>query len=423
MRVAYENCCGADARKKSVVATIIRGAEGDAEHLRRSFGTLNHQLAEMRDWLLGNGCRDVCVEPAGVYWIPVFNVLEPAGIRVTVTNPKYVRAIKGKKTDAKDSRWIAELFRYDLVRSSSMPPPETRSARQLARHRFKLACMKTSEKNRFQNGMTISNIGLGTVLSDPLGKTARGVMEVVLASEGGELDEEACRKRVLGRAKRRADDIVGSLRGSSAPDGLGFKMAESLAHVEHLEDLMARAEAELRRVLEPHAALVRLIAGVPGVSDVSAMLIVAEIGADMSVFDDAAHLASWAGLAPGCNASAQKSKSSRTMRAGAYLKPLLATCANSAVKCKDDDCFARKYERVKARRGHKKAVLAIARMMLVRIYHMVANGECFNPRDRAAADEPARSRPAEPERDGMAEDEARRVLASLGYDLTSLVKL
>ena len=183
MKIVHPICCGVDVHKNSLVATIATtNKDGVTTYLQKSFSTLNPDLYAFRNWLLAHNCKDVRMESTGKYWIPAFNVLEEF-VHVVLTHPKYVRAIKGQKTDKKDSKWIADLFKHDMVRASFIPPKDIRACREISRYRFKLVYMKASEKNRYQNSMTLSNISLASVLSDSFGKTAQGLMEHYLASE------------------------------------------------------------------------------------------------------------------------------------------------------------------------------------------------------------------------------------------------
>ncbi len=411
MRIVRPICCGLDVHKSVVVATIASaGADGVTSHEQRSFSTLNPDLAHLRDWLVERGCPEVCMESTGKYWMPVFNALE-GHVHVVVTHPKYVRAVKGKKTDKKDSKWIADLFACDLVRTSFIPPRDIRECREIARYRHKLVCMRSSERNRYQNCMTVSNIGLGSVLSDCTGVTARAIMADIASGEP--FDEGRVRSLIRGRAKARADLVVDAVRGCNVDGAQRFKIAAATEHMDHLDELIAACEAELRARLEPHWAAVELAQTIPGVRELSAMLIISEAGDDMSVFDDADHLASWAGLAPGCNESAGKKRSSRTTRAGRYLKPVLIQCALAAVRSGDDGYFAAKYERISRRRGKKRALVAVARMMMVSLYHMLSNGEVFNPSDH---DSPARARE---DCKALTEQSALDLLRALGYDISA----
>jgi len=355
------------------------------------------------------------MESTGKYWIPVFNILEAANIRVLLTHPKYVRAIKGKKTDKKDSKWIADLFKFDMVRSSFIPPKEFRAMREIGRYRYKLVCMRSSEKNRYQNGMTVSNIGLASVLSDPFCKTAVDIMQHVLTSSV--LDEDYCKTLIRKSAKKKTELILESIRGCNVEPDQQFKMNEAKAHMEYLDQAILKTEVELYTSMNPYMSHIHLLSSqLPGITQLSAALIISEIGADMSVFESSKHLVSWAGLSPANNESAGKKKSVRISKAGQFLKPLLVQCALAAVKSGKEPYFAVKYQKIKKRRGHKKAIIAIARMMLTCIYHMISTGETFNPSDYEEFMNPA------PRKAVLTDETAIAFLAAQGYDVSSLKK-
>ena len=381
MRLVYPICCGVDVHKNLIVATIaITDKNNITQYIIETFSTINRDLIRFRTWLISHNCFYVCMESTGKYWIPVFNILEAEGIHVLLTHPKYVKAIKGKKTDKKDSKWIADLFKFDLVRSSFIPPKDIRSLRELGRYRFKLVAMRSSERNRYQNCMTASNIGLASVLTDPFGKTATNIMQHVLTS--AVFDEELCKNLIQRSAKKKTDLILDSIRNSNVESDQRFKMLEAKAHMDYLDQAILRTEVEIYTRIQPYIHIMQhLTTQLPGVTQLSAALIISEIGADMSVFETAKHLNSWAGLAPANNESAGKKKSVRISKAGQFLKPLLVQCALAAVKSKKQPYFADKYHKLRKRRGHKKAIIAIARMMLTCIYHMIATGEAFNPSD------------------------------------------
>ncbi len=412
MKVVYPTCCGLDVHKSLIVATIATtDKEGVASYEQRSFSTLNPDLYRLRSWLLERGCLHVCMESTGKYWRPVFNVLE-GHVEVCLTHPKYVRAIKGKKTDKRDSRWIADLYRHDLVKTSFIPPKDIRECREIARYRAKLVGMRSSEKNRYQDCMTTSNIGLASVLSDPLGDTAKAIMGQITGPGG--FDEEACLKLIKGRVRGKAGRIIDSVRDCDIRPDQRFKIEQSMAHMDHLDRMVAKCELELYVRMQAHWGAVELVSGMPGMTELSACLVLAETGVDMSVFEDADHLCSWAGLVPGNNESAGKKKSSRITRAGQFLKPVLVQCALSATRSTKNPYFASKYRRIKKRRGHKRAIIAVARMMLVCIWHMLSNGEVFNPSDYDELRDPT------PRAEALTEESAVRLLESLGYDITKV---
>ena len=417
MKIVYPICCGVDVHKRTIVATIaITDKNNSTRYFTKTFSTFNSDLIRFRTWLNERQCFHVCMESTGKYWIPVFNILEEANFHVLLTHPKYVRAIKGKKTDKKDSKWIADLFKFDMVRSSFIPPKDIRALRELARYRFKLVCMRSSEKNRYQNCMTVSNIGLANVLSDPFGKTAKDIMKYVLSSSI--FDEEQCKKLIQKSAKKKTELILDSIRGCQIQSDQRFKMNEAGAHMEYLNQAILRTEVELFTRIQPYMPIVEHLATqLPGVTQLSAAFIIAEIGADMSVFESSKHLASWAGLAPANNESAGKKKSVRISKAGQFLKPLLVQCALAAAKATKEPYFAIKYQNIKKRRGHKKAIIAIARMMLTCIYHMIQTGEVFNPSDYGELYSPVSRKQY------VTDESAIAFLAAQGYDVSSLVKI
>jgi len=417
MKIVYPVCCGVDVHKNIIVATIaITDKSNITQYIAESFSTLNADLIRFRTWLLSHKCFNVCMESTGKYWIPVFNILEEADIKVLLTHPKYVRAIKGKKTDKKDSKWIADLFKFDMVKSSFIPPKDIRALRELGRYRYKLVCMRSSERNRYQNCMTVSNIGLASVLTDPFGKSASDIMQYVLASDV--FDEEHCKKLIQKPAKKKTELILESIRSSRIESDQRFKMKEAREHMDYLEQAIIRTEVELYTRIQPHYHLVEHLSNqLPGISQLSAALIISEIGADMSVFESDKHLASWAGLAPANNESAGKKKSVRISKAGQFLKPLLVQCALAAVKSNKQPYFATKYQKIKKRRGHKRAIIAIARKILTCIYHMIQTGEAFNPSDYEGFDKPDVRKVA------LTSENAIAFLAAQGYDISSLTKI
>jgi hypothetical protein len=260
----------------------------------------------------------------------------------------------------------------------------------------------------------MSNIGLANILSDPFGKTAVGIMGHILSSQV--FDEEVCKALIKKSARKKTNLILESIKGCSIESDQRFKMNAAMSHIAFLNDLIVKAEAELFVRIQPHYHLVEHIATLSGITELSAALILSEIGFDMDVFETAKHLTSWAGLTPTNNESAGKKKSVRISRAGQFLKPLLVQCALAAVKDKKETYFAVKYQRIKKRRGHKKAIIAIARMMLTCIYHMLKTGECFNPSDYEEFQNPM------PRRVVLNETNAIEFLRTQGYDVSVLAK-
>lgn len=418
MRLIYPICCGLDVHKNVIVATIVTTDQnGISEYNQKSFSTINSDIQKFHDWLIENDCYHVCMESTGKYWIPIFNYLEN-DIDVCLTHPKYVKAIKGKKTDKKDSKWIADLYKLDLVRCSFIPPKDFRQLRELARYRFKLVCMKSSEKNRIQNCMTVSNIGIASILSDPFGKTATEIMTYLLSNTTDTINDKAVRKLIKKSAKAKSDEIIEAIKGYNIETDQAKKLELARGHLDYLDDMITQTEVELYIRIKPYYQFVEYISSLPGVTEISSTIILAEIGVDMSIFDDAKHLCSWCGLSPSNNESAGKKKSVSIVKAGAYLKPLLVQCALAAIKCKKQPYFAIKYGRIKKRRGHKKAIIAIARMMMVCIYYIVSEKQYFNPTDYEELMDPHCQSP----KVVLNDSNVFAYLEAQGYDTSLLVK-
>ena len=276
MKIVRFNCCGMDVHKNLVVATIgITDRKTNiTEYFQRSFSTLNSDLYRLKDWLRSHHCSDVCMESTGKYWIPIFNILEDE-INVHLTHPKYVKAIKGKKTDKKDSKWICDLFKHDLIKFSFIPPKEIRELREIARYRYKLVCMRSSERNRYQNCMTVSNVGLASVVSDPFGKTASNIMKEIMKSNV--IDDDKILKLIHKNCKNK-DKILDSLHGYHIESDQRFKMEKSLNHMEYLDQLIDSCEVELIKRAYPLRGAFQHITQIKGISALSAILIISEIG-------------------------------------------------------------------------------------------------------------------------------------------------
>lgn len=385
-------CAGLDVHKKSLAAAVCTSdpVTLTASYKTKVFNTTNSDISALRDWLLSQHCYDVCMESTGKYWIPIFNILEPH-MHVILTHPKYVKAIKGKKTDKRDARWIANLFRFDIVKASFIPPPDIRALRELSRYRLKLSYMCTAEKNRYQNSMTISRIRIDCVLTDPFGRSATRIMNDLLSDEP--FDETKCRSLIDSRVKASKDEVMDSIHGYHILEEQKFKMSLAKSHMDFIGCSIAGIEEELFHRSRKYDSQIKRISTIVGITELSALFILSEIGADMSVFESDRHLCSWAGLIPANNESANKKKSTRCSKAGQYRKPLLLQCALAAVKSKKEPYFAIKYQRLAKRRGKKKAIIAIARMMLTSIYHMLSDNEDFHPDDYEAIIHPPKQKP------------------------------
>jgi len=348
---------------------------GTTDYETREFSTFTENLIQLRDWLVFNGCKEVCIESTGKYWIPVFNILE-TDCNVFVANPKYVKGIRGKKTDKRDSVWLCDLHKHGLVQNNFIPPWIIRQIRDLMRYRYKLTNFKSSEKNRMQNSLTISNIMLSSVVSDTFGKSSMRIVQHLLEeSQDTSFDVAPLMHKGM---KASAEEISKSIQGTlTKPQA--EKISVCLAHLDDIDKYKTVIESAVLELAEPYQEQIKLLLTIPGIKDVyTALGIIGEIGVDMLVFLSSRHLCSWAGLVPANNKSAGKKKSVRCSRAGTYIKPLLVQCAHAAVKSKECPYFRLRFEQISRRRGKKKAIIAIAHMLLNYIYHMLARNEAFD---------------------------------------------
>ena len=375
LKIVNRNCAGIDVHKKVIVVTIAKTNEHDiTDYQTKSFNTFTENLIKCRDWLVSNGTLDVCMESTGKYWIPVFNVLEEK-CKCIITHPKYVRTIKGKKTDKKDSIWIADMFKHGLVEPSFMPPADIRQLRDLVRYRNKLVNIRSGEKNRFQNSLTMSNVQIANVVTDVFGKTSQSILKLMLSNPNLTLDDitPLLRKNL----KSSPEEILKSINGSF-DESQSSKMNIVLKHYDSINECIDELEEQILKLAHKYSTEINLLLTVPGIKEISAIFIIAEIGTNMNTFIDDKHLCSWAGLTPRCNESAKKKKSVKITKAGIYIKPLLVQCALCAIKDKSCPYIKARYESLKRRRGHKKAIIAIARLLLTSIYHILLTGEVFD---------------------------------------------
>lgn len=388
MKVVYQTCCGVDVHKSFLVATIIKTVSGvQPSYQKKRFSTFNNSILEFKKWLLDNSCRDVCMESTGKYWIPVFNLLEDE-INVTIANPKWVKAVKGNKDDTKDSKWIGDLFRLGLVPGSYIPCKPIRILREFTRYRYKLTSCRSSEKNRFQNALTVCNVALDSVVSDIFGKSATSVIDYLLQQSDNSINHEEISSRLLRSLKKKSESVIESIEGYQMTDAQKYRMRLVHAHMDYITSTLADIDSMIDSLVEPYENAVQLLCTIPGVDRSSAITIISEIGTDMTQFSNSKRLCCWAGLTPGNNESAGKKKSVRITRAGVYLKPALVQVAHAAVKSNKSPYYKAKYEHIMKRRGKKRAIIAVARMILTAVYHMLSTGEAWNPTDLYKIDMP-----------------------------------
>lgn len=408
LKIVYQVCCGMDVHKSFVVACIATTNErGVTSYTTKRFSTFTGDLRRCAVWLAENNCRDVCMESTGKYWIPVYNILEET-CKIVLAHPKYVKAIRGKKTDKNDAKWIADIFKHDLVAGSFIPPADIRQLRDLVRYRQKLTNFTTGEKNRALNCLTVSNIKLDDVFTDVFGKAATAITTRLLENPTEKItDVSGFRTK---RMKATDEEVLAAVDGVLCPEQ-AEKLKIIRTHMDGLTACKANLESLILAAAEKYLPQLNLMMTVPGVQAYSAIGIMAEIGVDMSVFPSSKHLCSWAGLTPQNQESAGKKKTTRIGRGGRYMKPLLIQCALSAVKAKAHPEIRSRYLNLKKRRGHNKAIIAIARMLLTAIYNILKKNEPYNAELYRHADKPPANRE-------VTVNEAIFILQRQGYLIT-----
>ena len=390
MEVIYPKACGVDVHKSFIVAVICDSTSITPKYSRKRFSTFNNDLLRFKDWLIDNDCYNVCMESTGKYYIPVYNALEGFISNVVVANPKWVKAIKGEKDDNKDAKWIADLFKMGLVRSSYIPSKDFRILREFTRYRYKLTNTKSSEKNRFTNALTVSNCKLDMVFTDIFGKSSQSIIDIILNNDT--FSDEDIISCVSKKCKSSHEDILSSVSGIQLSYEQKLRINIVKDHIDYLIKQINNLNDIIDNLIKPYESYIELLCTIPGIDRNSAIGILSEISNDVSQFNSHYQLASWAGLAPGCNESAGKKKSVKISHAGVYLKPYLVEIAHNAVKDKTNTYYAKKFEKISKRRGKKRAYIAIARKILVSIYHMFQTGEVWNPTDLASIETPIEDR-------------------------------
>jgi transposase len=372
MDTLYPCCAGLDVHKETVVACVRRLAPGGrASATTQTFATMTASLLALADWLAAAGVTHVAMESTGVYWKPVFHLLE-GRFAVILVNAQHVKQVPGRKTGVKDCEWIAQLLQHGLLRASFIPPPPVRELRDLTRQRTQLIGEKAAVANRIQKVLEDANIKLASVASDVLGESGRAMLRALVA---GETDPA----RLADLARRRLRAKLPALREALAgrvTEHHRFLLRMHLDHLGHLEALVARLSDRIAEVLAPFAPAAERLRTIPGVSRASAEVLLAELGADLATFPTADHLASWAGMCPGNNESAGKRRGGKTTRGSRWLRQALVQMAWAASHSKGTDLAAR-YRRLAARRGKKRALVAVGHTLLRIIYQVIRRGVTF----------------------------------------------
>lgn len=368
MEVAFPQCCGLDIHKKMVVACALTlRPDGQVAKEIRTFGTMTADLLALSDWVASKGVIHVAMESTGVYWQPIYNLLEDR-FHLLLVNAQHIKAVPGRKTDVRDCEWIADLLRHGLLKASFIPDRFHRELRELTRQRTTLVEERSAVANRLQKILEGANIKLALVASSILGKSAREILEALVA---GNMDPAAMADLAKGRMRRKIPQLEQALLGSVGAHQK-FLVALFLSHVDFLDEAIQQVGARIEEEMRPYADALERLDTIPGVGRRSAEAILAEIGTDMSRFPTAGHLASWAGMCPGSNESAGKRRSGRTRKGNQQVRTILVEMANAVGHTKDNYLSAQ-YHRLAARRGVKKAAVAVGHSILVIIHSLLRN--------------------------------------------------
>lgn len=369
MEVIYPRCCGLDIHKKTVVACVITPEEKEI----RTFSTMTEDILAMVDWIKNKGCTHVAMESTGSYWKPIYNILEIEGLNPMVVNANHIKNVPGRKTDVKDAEWIAGLLQHGLLQGSYIPSREQRELRELIRYRRSLIEERAREINRMQKVLEGANIKLASVTTDILGKSSRAMIEAII---NGEENPVVLSELAQKRLKNKKEELKKALNGLIGPHQR-LMLKTQLAHIDFLDEQIALLDEEIKRRMFPFEEDLERLDTIPGVGRRTAEHIIAEIGTNMDQFPSAAHLCSWAGVAPGNNESAGKRKSGRTRKGNEKLRSVLVEAARAAAHTKDTYLSAQ-YHRIAARRGANRAAVAVAHSILTIVYYLLKRKERYN---------------------------------------------
>lgn len=371
MEVALERCCGLDVHKRVVVACLLTpGVRGQPEREVRSFSTMTRGLLEMADWLAANGCTHVAMESTGSFWKPIYNLLE-GSFTLLLVNAQHMKAVPGRKTDVKDAEWIADLLRHGLLRPSFIPDRPQRELRELVRYRTSLVRERAAEVNRIQKVLEGANIKLASVATNVVGVSGRAMLEGLIA---GTEEPEQLAGLARGRLREKRPALEEALAGRLGAHQR-FLLSVQLQHLDELDALITQVGDEIEARLRPFVEAAQRMMTIPGVGVRTAQAVLAEIGADMSRFPTAAHLASWAAVCPGHHESAGKQRSGRSRKGSPWLRAALVEAAHSASRSRS--YLGAQYHRLAARRGARRAAMAVAHSILAIIYQLLKQGGTF----------------------------------------------
>ncbi len=372
MEVVHRRCCGLDVHKKTVVACVlIDEGTGKVHKQVRTFSTMTADLMALADWLGSLHVTEVALESTGIFWRPVFNILEER-CTVTLVNAQHIKRVPGRKTDVSDSAWLADLLRHGLVRASFIPPKPIRDLRELTRYRTSLVHERTAEVNRLHKVLETANLKLAAVATDVLGASGREILAALLE---GQEDPAALADLAKGKLRKKLPALRQALTGRVQPQHR-LLIERILVHIDFLDESLAQLWGEIERHLEPFAELVELLQTIPGVGPTAAATIIAEIGTDMTAFASAKHLASWAGVCPGNNESGGVKRTARITPGNHWLKAVLGEAAWVLVRMRDNYLSAQ-YHRLARRRGKHKALVAVMHSILVGAYHILRDRQPY----------------------------------------------
>ena len=372
MDIVHRCCAGLDVHKKTVVACVRRlGPDGSPQASIRTFATMTADLLALADWLAAEGVTHVAMESTGVYWKPVYHLLEDR-FALLLVNAQHIKKVPGRKTDVKDAEWIAQLLQYGLLASSFVPPPPIRELRDLTRQRTQLTRDRATVVNRIEKVLEDANIKLASVASDPLGVSGRAMLRAMIA---GEESPDALAELARARLRSKIPQLKQAMHGR-VTDHHRFLLRTLLNQIDSLEAMVAQYDDQIGLVMAPFAEAARRLRTTPGIGQASAEIIVAEIGTDMSRFPSAAHLCSWAGLCPCNDQSAGKRRSGKTTKGSQWLRTALVQVAWAAVHTKAT-IFSATYSRLAKRLGKKKALVAIAHKILGIIHKLLKDQQDY----------------------------------------------
>ncbi len=368
MRVVHERCCGMDVHKRTVVACVL---SPDGQQTR-TFGTMTRDLLALAEWLRSLDISHAAMESTGVFWQPIYNVLEDAGLNVLVANARHIKAVPGRKTDVKDAEWIADLLRHGLIRGSAIPSRARRELREMVRYRLSLTRQRAQVAHRIQKVLEGANVKLSSVVTDLTGVSGRAMLEALISTTDS---PDTIADLARGRLRMKRPELVAALEGLVGPNQR-LLLASHLRNLDFLAEEIERLNAEIEEQLRPFQELVERLDTIPGVGPRVAQAMLAEIGTDVSRFPTGSHLASWARVCPSNDESAGKRRSSHIGAGNPWLRGTLVEAAWAASHAKQT-YLAGQYRRLAARRGTKRALIAVAHTILIIAYRIIRDGTTY----------------------------------------------